>query len=172
MFVRHLLRRSCPPLPPSPSRRPSVNRGLRISNRSLALASDFLASLTLHLAPHAYSLGAIIERNVGGLDEFTRRNVAQKLDVMRKPDGQCAERKTARRRNELGVDGVAALAVECFTRLQGTFGNCDRIAAKAAAAPGRLATQCDVEHRDRGFQPNQMKRLVHRRVTAAWIGGH
>ena len=92
------------------------------------------------------------------------------LDMMRKPDRQGAELQAALRRNELGVNGIAAFAVERLAGFQRALGDRHRVAAKAAAASGRLAAQRDIEHRDRQLQPDQMKRLVHRRITAARVG--
>ena len=151
---------------------PRRGRGFGLSNGLFRghYFSGRLAALPLHLAAETDRLRIVVERHVGRGQEFAGGDVALELDVMRKPDRQGAELQAALRRNELGINGIAAFAVEHLAGFQRPLGDRHRVAAEATAASGRLAAQRHIERRDRQLQPDQMERLVHRRIMAARIG--
>src|SRR5262249_51634533 len=73
-----------------------------------------LECFALHLPAHAHGVLIAVERDIGVSQNLAGGDIAGQFHMMRKPDRQRAEREALRRWNELGIDRVAAFAVEHF----------------------------------------------------------
>ena len=91
---------------------------------------------------------------------------------MGEADGQRAVLERRARRQELAVDGEAALSVEGLARGQIPLRGRHRVAGEVPGRAGRPAEQGGGQDRHVELQPDEVKRLVHRRVPAARIGVH
>jgi hypothetical protein len=86
-------------------------------------------------------------------------------------DGQRVDPAAQLCRQGLGIAGESALAIQLFAGRQRAFRHRHRIAAPGPGAAGGLAPQRRVQDRDRQLHPDQVKRLVHRRIAPGGIGG-
>src|SRR6202044_3462387 len=82
-----------------------------------------------HLTADADSLRVLVEHGVLRCQDFAGSHIARELDVVREPDWQRAKLQTAFSRNEFGIDGISAFAIERFAGLQSPFGDRHGVAA-------------------------------------------
>src|SRR4051812_13361942 len=89
---------------------------------------------------------------------------------MREPDRQRAGLKARLGRHQFSPHRIAAFAVEHFACAQLALGHAGDVAAKTLWLARGLIAQCRGQNRYVQFQPDQMIRLVHGRITPARIG--
>src|SRR5277367_5232282 len=122
-----------------------------------------------HVPPRRDGI-AVLDRDVGPAHNIAGRDVVPQRDLMGETDRQCLFRKTARGRDELAPNRVAALAVEHLAGVEVALGYGDDIAAPRLRLPGRLTAQGRGQYRYAEFQPDQMVGFVHRGIPAARVG--
>src|SRR3954468_16904601 len=155
-------------------RTPTIPRSIATSKDSPGLGGvpRRLAESALHLAPQLHGGRVRLPGDGAPPDRLPRGDRLQHLPAVREAKRQAALRERVASGHQAPDDGVAALAIEHFARLQLFLRYCNRIGTPASGAACWLATQSDGSHRDADLEADQVPALVEARVAARRIGFH